>query len=56
MTRPSLRRLVTVVPVTHCHTVMSLSHVAKQQLLYSALLTSHRRYSNEKENDTSRGE
>ena len=43
-------------PVTHCHPMMSPSHVAKQQLLYSALLTSHRRYSDEKQDDTTRGD
>ena len=46
MTRASLHGLVTI-PVTHCHPMMSTLH--KQQLLYSALLMSHRYYSNEKQ-------
>ena len=54
MTRPSVH-LVTM-PIAHYHPVMSPSHVAKQQMLHCALLTSHRNYSNEKQYDASRSE
>ena len=48
MTRSSLRELVTI-SATYCYPVMSPLHIAKQQLLYSTLLMSHRYYSNEKQ-------
>lgn len=46
-----LARGLATVSVTHYHPLMLPSHVTKQPLLYSTLLTSHRNYSNEKQDN-----
>ena len=55
MTRPSVRGLFTA-PASHTHSITSSLHVAKQQLLCSSLLTSHRNYSSDKQDDTNTGD